>query len=207
MSVVAKLKRFAVVHLAFWAPMKLPEFDPGTPENDKLRAEFSRVDNTVATLNDAGLAQIVTEFKDDLDANRSSITEMRGRAAQLLAATGFVAVLATLGTALPPKLGGRIVTYVLVFMALYALIGTLWLTTQALRVRSWNNLDLVPIPHLSARRIQETYASELYRVRRCNGIRLSLPVGYLRDAYWYFFATVVFFVLLVIVRYLPFAHA
>lgn len=198
---------FTTVHLAFWAPLHLPEFIPGTRASDKLAAEFAKVDGVLATLDDAGLAQIITEFKDDLDANRSSISEMRSRAAQLLAAAGFVAVLATLGTALPPKPGGQIVTYVLVFLALYALIGTMWLTTQALAVRSWNSLDLVPIPHLSARRIKETYASELHRVRRCNGVRLQVPVGYLRDAYWYFFATVGSFVLLVIVRYLPFAHA
>ena len=54
--------------------------------------------------------------------------------------------------------------------------------------------------------MKEHYASQMYQVRRSNDIRLQVPVGYLRDAYWYFFLTVVLFVLVVIVRYLPFAH-
>jgi ABC-type multidrug transport system fused ATPase/permease subunit len=204
---VSAVWKFAVAHLFFWLPIPLPELTPGTPEADQIAAEVEEVERTLETLDKDGMGQVVTEFKDDLDAVRSSITEMRSRSAQLLAATGFVAVLATLGTSLPPKLAGVVLTAVLVFLALYALVGTLWLTTQALRVRSWDQLDLVPGAHLPVLRIQQIYAKELYRVRRLLGIRLEVPVGYLRDAYWYFFATVVFFILLVIVRYLPFAHS
>jgi len=193
--------------LTFWAPMTLPEFDEGTAPNQELTKEFANLDTTLGTLDDGGINQIITEFKDALDATSSSVKEMRSRAAQLLAASGFVAVLATIGTALPPKLPGIVLTCLIVAAALYALVGTMWLTTQALAVREWNILRLAPTARLSERRIKEIYASQLYQVRRSNDIRLEVPVGYLRDAYWYFFATVILFVVDVIVRYLPFAHA
>jgi hypothetical protein len=198
-----RLKNF----LTFWAPMTLAEFDAKDNPTQELAKEFADLDSTLSSLHDDALAQIITEFKDDLDATSSSISEMRSRAAQLLTASGFVAVLATIGTALPSKLAGVILTCLAVAAALYALVGTMWLTTQALAVRKWNILQLAPTADLSARRIREIYASKLYQVRRSNGIRLEVPVGYLRDAYWYFFATVILFVLDVILRYLPFAHA
>ena len=160
--------------------MSLPEFDDGTEPNQELTKEFADLDNTLGTLDDGGLNQIITEFKDNLDATSASVTEMRSRAAQLLAASGFVAVLATIGTALPSKVLGIVVTCVVVAAALYALVGTMWLTTQALAVREWNILQLAPTARLSERRIKEVYASELYQVRRSNDIRLEVPVGYLR---------------------------
>ena len=198
-----KLKNF----LAFWAPMTLPEFKKGTQENTDLLKEFSDLGSTLATLHDDAIAEITTEFKAELDDISAATTEMRSRAAQLLTASGFVAVLATIGTALPPQLAGVIVMSVVVAAALYALIGTMWLTTQALAVRQWNDLSVVPGDHASARHMKEHYASQLYQVRRSNDIRLEVPVGYLRDAYWYFFLTVLLFLLDVIIRYLPFAHS
>jgi hypothetical protein len=192
--------------LKFGAPMKLPEFEKGTQESTDLGKEFTDLDSTLSTLHDDALAEITTEFKAELDTTSSSTSEMRSRAAQLLAASGFVAVLATIGTALPPKLIGVIVMCVVVAAALYALIGTMWLTTQALAVREWNDLKIIPVAHLSAREMKEHYASQLYQVRRANDIRLEVPVGYLRDAYWYFFLTVILFLLDVIIRFLPFAH-
>jgi hypothetical protein len=80
--------------------------------------------------------------------------------------------LATTGTALPSKVLGIVVTCVVVAAALYALVGTMWLTTQALAVREWNILQLVPSARLSERRIKEVDASQLYLVRRSNDIRL-----------------------------------
>lgn len=74
-------------------------------------------------------------------------------------------------------------------------------------MREWNDLKITPSAQLSAREMKEQYASQLYQVRRSNDIRLEIPVGYLRDAYWYFFLTVLLFLLDVIIRYLPFAHA
>jgi|HubBroStandDraft_4_1064222.scaffolds.fasta_scaffold141552_2 hypothetical protein len=202
-----KIWNFAMAHIFFWRKIPQPYFVDGTTQATALAAEFDALETTIGTLDNDALTQITTEFKDELDANGASVTEMRSRAAQLLTASGFVAVLATIGTAVPPKLAGQVLTYVLVAIALYALFGTMWLTTQALAVREWNVLQLKPTARLSARRMKEIYAHQLYQVRRSNAIRLRVPVGYLRDAYWFFFITVVLFVVLVIVRYLPFAHA
>src|SRR5580700_6735514 len=137
-----KIWNFAMAHIFFWRKIPQPYFVDGTTQATALAAEFDALETTIGTLDNDALTQITTEFKDELDANGASVTEMRSRAAQLLTASGFVAVLATIGTAVPPKLAGQVLTYVLVAIALYALFGTMWLTTQALAVREWNVLQL-----------------------------------------------------------------
>jgi hypothetical protein len=85
-------------------------------------------------------------------------------------------------------------------MTAYALLGTLWLTVQALAVRSWDRLDEKPTKQMTPRRALEAHAYQVYLVRHKLAVRLSRPVGYLRDAYGFFFVTVVLICIIIGVR-------
>jgi hypothetical protein len=155
-------------------------------------------------LGDTALLYLVSRLKDELVLVHTSISETRSRASQLLAVAGFVTVLATLGASIPSRGVTRVVSYALAAVALYALVGTLWLTAQALAVMSWEEVEVeAPAPGITLRRLHEAHLSDLYRVRCSLSVRLTRPVGYLRDAYWYFLATVVAILALVVLRFLP----
>ncbi len=191
---------FSVGHLFFFLPIRLPALESGTDAANELKAEFEECKKNIATLDDASLDLLNASLDDELKTVGVSISETRSRAAQLLAVTAFIAVLATLGASPPAKGVTQLLTLIFAGLAAYALLGTLWLTVQALAVRSWDEMTVKPIGRITARRMREEHAYNAYRVRRRLSIRRRRPVGYLRDAYWFFVGTVVLIVALVVVR-------
>jgi hypothetical protein len=205
--VLRPLLRLVVFHLIFFIPIPLPELKRGTKEAAELDEELQRANASIATLDDDSLEGLVSLLDEELRTVRSSISEARSRAAQLLGVTGVIAVLAGLGSTsqtsvqlVPTKGAAQVLTLVFAGLAGYALLGTLWLTVQTLAVRSWEELKAEPVAQATSRRIREAHASQALAVRRKLTIRLSRPVGYLRDAYWFFFLTVVLIGVIVGIR-------
>ena len=198
---------FARVHLAFWRPIALPELTPGTKRYTELQEELDDAAAAVRTLPDDALDEFITEDRAALTTCQTSVSETRSRAAQLLAVTGFITLLASLGTSPPGTAAGTALMVSVGLLAVYALVGTMWLTVSAIAVRSWDELVPRAIADDTARAMRERYAADVHRVRRKTRIRLERPVGYLRDAYWFFFATVALLVVIVILRFLPIVQA
>ena len=199
--------RFVTVHLNFFRPISLKELDPKTDEGKTFDRDMDLVWEDIHSLGDEALAKVTSMWEKELDQEQGSISETRSRAAQLLSVTGVVAVLAGLGNAtqnsvelVPTQGTAQILTLVLAAMTAYALLGTLWLTVQALAVRSWDRLDEKPTKQMTPRRVLELHAYQVYLVRHKLAVRLSRPVGYLRDAYGFFFVTVLLISIIIGVR-------
>jgi hypothetical protein len=199
--------RFVTVHLNFFRPIPLQELDPTTDEGKAFDRDMGLAWEDIHSLGDEALAKATPIWEKELDQEQASISETRSRAAQLLSVTGVVAVLAGLGNAtqnsvelVPTQGTAQVLTLVLAAMTAYALLGTLWLTVQALAVRSWDRLDEKPTKQMTPRRALEAHAYQVYLVRHKLAVRLSRPVGYLRDAYGFFFVTVVLICIIIGVR-------
>jgi len=129
------------------------------------------------------------------------VNDVRSRAGQLLAAAGFVAVLASIGSSIASNRARIFLTCVLMGLAIYGLLGTLWLTLQAVGVREWEPTMLEPVFDTRVREVKERHAGQLYRTCKRDALRLTIPAGYLMDAQWYFFGTIVLIVALVALRF------
>ena len=217
--VVLAVWHFVYHHVLFMWPVPLPELKPGKPEFKTLEAELAAHAAALTHLSGDGLDLVINALKDELARTLSDIDGVRSRAGQLLAATGFVAVLASIGSSLPKQKDLIILTYVLLGVAIFGLVGTLWLTTQAARVRQWEptlftspqEFESVsdsaalavrePASAEQLRHLKERYADELYRACRRDTERLRVPAGYLSDAQWYFFGTIAVIVALVVLQF------
>jgi hypothetical protein len=197
---MAMLWEFIRDHLLFMLPVGVPELREGTPEFQKLEAELADAATALQKLAEDDLEVMVGGLKDELARKLADVDNVRSRAGQLLAATGFVAVLASIGSSLPSNRTLVLLTYVLLGLAIYGLLGTLWLTTQAARVRQWELTLLEPAPSNKGE-LQKRYAAHLYRACKRDALRLEVPVGYLSDAQWYFFGTIAVIVVLVALRF------
>lgn len=199
--------RFVTVHLLFFRSVPLTKLDSKTEEGKAFDRQMALIYEDIHTLDDEALDKLTSIWEQELDQVLGSISETRSRAAQLLSVTGVIAVLASLGSAtqnsiqlVPTEGTAQVLTLVLAAMTGYALLGTLWLTVQALAVRSWESLAEQPSKRMEYRRVREVHAHTIYVVRHKLAIRLSRPVGYLRDAYAFFFSTVVLIGIIIGVR-------
>jgi hypothetical protein len=198
--VVGALWNFICDHLLFIWPVVVQELREGSPEYLRSEAELAAATTSLRRLSDDGLELMVGALKDELSRKLASLDNVRSRAGQLLAATGFVAVLASIGSSLPATKTLIVLTYVLMGLAVYGLLGTLWLSTQAVRVRRWELTILEPAL-ATTRELQERYAAQLYRTCKRDALRLEVPTRYLSDAQWYFFATIAVIVALVVLHF------
>jgi hypothetical protein len=206
-------------HVLFMLPVKVPELEEGKHEYQELEVKLAEAAAALAQMPAASLELMTGAMKDELARVLSDIDDVRSRAGQLLAATGFVSVLASIGSALPQSKPLILLTYGLIGLAIYGLLGTLWLTTQAARVRTWEvtvfepfgafepvNVSeplavLHPDPAQQSRHLKERYVTELYRACKRDALRLEIPAGYLSDAQWFFFGTIAAIVVLVALHF------
>jgi hypothetical protein len=195
----SRVWEFVTLHLFFFLPVRLPELEPGTTDNETLETALASVEQEIALLDDEALDYTLSALKDELSRVIADIAGVRSRAGQLLASTGFIAVLGSIGSSLPSSRAVLIIAYVVAALAVYALIGTLYLASQAQRVRHWEETRMEPVT-AGAHHLKELDASKLYRTCRKLSIRLERPAGYLADAQWFFFATVVLIITLVLLR-------
>jgi hypothetical protein len=161
-------------HLLFFLPVDLPELDSGTPEHQGLEDEFAMVQRNIAACKDDALDYTITGLKEELSRAITDISDVRTRGGQLLTVTGFIALLGTVGSSLPIGKAAQVLTYVLAGLALYALVGTLYLTSQVLRVREWEGTIVKPTSG-TARSLKESNALQLYRICTRLALKLQRP--------------------------------
>jgi hypothetical protein len=185
-----RLWRFLSRRVFFPYPAYVLELKEGTPERANWLAERKAAEQAISRMS-LGTVQVLTEiYLRDMAEAEEDLVQTRQRAAQLLAATGFVGVLSGLVQSLTTNdaYRGIIVGSLIVLAVVF--LGTIWNTVSALRVVPWERIRIDPILVRSPLAIRREYLKDLFVAARQHRYRLTVPVGALRDAYYFFAATV-----------------
>ena len=148
------------------------------------------------------LDHLISAWRDENLARDADLNSSRSRAGQLLAITGVLGVLATLGAAPLPENWASALVIVALVLFLFFYCGTVWLTYHAIKVIEWQ-VPFANPPVPGTQELQEArrqFAKDLLRAANANKLRLSVPTGYLKDAFRFFAVTSITMAFIVVFR-------